>query len=111
MAFDSISVRYIPLPSLDIVTIASGGAIYVRDPANKIEKEQLNGGEFGEMTQEDWNLIQPFLEENERLFGISQKRLLHYNEITLKPVQIYKKIIPSRIQALQEEEAWVKGRT
>lgn len=99
-----------PYPGNNLFSLASGGAIFIRDPAKKIVKEQLNGGEFAEMTPEDWNLMFPFLEENERLFGISQKRLLLFNEITLKPPEIYRKIMPSRVQVLQEEEAWVKGR-
>lgn len=100
-----------PYPGNNLFSLASGGALYMRDPDQKIVKAQLNGGEFGEMTLEDWNLILPFLEENERLFGISQKRLLHYNGEDLKPAEVYRKIIPSKVHVLQEEEAWVKGRT
>ena len=34
-------------------------------------EEQFNGGEFAPLTPEDWELILPYLQENERLFGIS----------------------------------------
>jgi nitrogen fixation protein len=43
----------------------------VRDPLRKIEEEQLNGGEIVPMEEKDWELILPYLKENERLFGIS----------------------------------------
>lgn len=99
-----------PYPGNNLFSLASGGAIYIRDPGMKIAKDQLNGGEFNEMTLEDWNLILPFLEENERLFGISRERLLQYEETLLNPMQAYRKVVPSKTQVLQEEEAWVKGR-
>ncbi len=100
-----------PYPGNNLFSLASGGALYIRDPALKIVKDQLNGGEFGEMTSADWDLIVPYLEENEFLFGITQERLLQFEGASLKPSQIYRKIIPSKVQVLQEEEAWVKGRT
>ncbi len=42
-----------PYPGSNIFSLASGGAIYVRDPHSKLIKEQLNGGEFAPLTQED----------------------------------------------------------
>lgn len=113
IAFDEIG-RVIeldtPYPGNNLFSLASGGAIYVRDPAKKIVKDQLNGGEFGEMSKEDWDLISPYLLENEKLFEISRERLLQYNGISLNYDEVYRKIIPSKVQVLQEEEAWVKGR-
>ena len=41
--------------------MASGGAIYVRDPGRKLVPDQLNGGEFVEITDADWDLIHPYL--------------------------------------------------
>ena len=64
-----------PYPGPNIFSLASGGAIYVRDPRQKLVEEQLNGGEFAEVTEADWKLIQPYLDENERLFGIAVERL------------------------------------
>ncbi|MBW1860412.1 MAG: hypothetical protein JRI70_10170, partial [Deltaproteobacteria bacterium] len=55
----------------NLFSLASGGAIYVRDPHRVLVDEQLNGGAFGDLTKEDWRLIRPYLEENERLFDIS----------------------------------------
>lgn len=99
-----------PYPGNNLFSLASGGAIYIRDPAQKIVKDQLNSGEFSEMTEADWELVLPYLEENARLFGISIERLLHYEGVSLKPAQVYRKVIPSKVQVLQEEEAWVKGK-
>lgn len=100
-----------PYPGNNLFSLASGGAIYIRDPANKTVKVQLNGGEFAEMTGEDWELILPYLEENENLFGISIDRLLNYEGDSLRYDKCYRKIVPAKLQVLQEEEAWVKGRT
>ncbi len=33
--------------------------------------EQLNGGQISPFSEQDWNLILPYLKENECLFGIS----------------------------------------
>ncbi|MEQ8182125.1 MAG: glutamate synthase, partial [Smithellaceae bacterium] len=65
-----------PYPGSNIFSLASGGAIYIRDPYRKLVDEQLNGGEFVEITDADWNLIVPYLEENERLFDITIEELL-----------------------------------
>jgi len=35
----------------------------VRDPRRKLVDEQLNGGEFARVTDADWKLILPYLEE------------------------------------------------
>jgi len=35
-----------PYPGSNIFSLASGGAIYVRDPNRKLVEEQLNGGQF-----------------------------------------------------------------
>lgn len=60
-----------PYPGSNLFSLASGGAIYLRDPHRHAIDEQLNGGEFVDLTPADWNLILPYLQENERLFGIS----------------------------------------
>jgi hypothetical protein len=48
----------------------------------------------------DWELILPFLEENERLFGISVKDLLTVQEKRLDPRHVYRKIEPTSLQEL-----------
>lgn len=56
-----------PYPGGNLFSLASGGAIYLRDPFFKVDEGQLNGGRFAEMTKRDWDLILPYLKENERL--------------------------------------------
>ena len=60
-----------PYPGSNLFSLASGGALYIRDPYQQVVDEQLNGGEIVDLTAADWNLILPYLQENERLFGIS----------------------------------------
>jgi glutamate synthase domain-containing protein 3 len=83
-----------PYPGSNIFSLASGGAIYVRDPRLKLVDEQLNGGEFAKVTNADWKLIQPYLEENEKLFDITIDRLLTVDEKKLSPKEVYRKIRP-----------------
>ncbi|MFH1266055.1 MAG: glutamate synthase, partial [Planctomycetota bacterium] len=51
-----------PYPGSNLFSLASGGAIFVRDPYRKLVPDQLNGGEFSELTHQDWKLILPYLE-------------------------------------------------
>ncbi|MBE9482514.1 MAG: glutamate synthase [Chloroflexi bacterium] len=104
----SITELYTPYPGGNLFSLASGGAIYIRDPYDKVSEDQLNGGEFIDFNEQDWMAIKPYLEENEQLFGIPLKRLLERNGETCLPHQIYRKIRPSAIRELQAEEAWVK---
>jgi glutamate synthase domain-containing protein 3 len=96
-----------PYPGGNLFSLASGGAIYIRDPRNLISEEQLNGGELMTLTDEDWELIKPYLEENTRLFGISIDTLLQKDGRTLPPDKVYRKVQPKAMRALQAEEAWV----
>src|SRR5690606_40985782 len=41
-----------PYPGGNLFSLASGGAIYLRDPHHKVSDAQLNGGTFGELTPE-----------------------------------------------------------
>ncbi len=93
-----------PYPGSNIFSLASGGAIYVRDPRRRLVDEQLNGGEFVEITGDDWALIQPYLEENERLFGITIDRLLTIDGKTLTPEEMYRKIRPMHAAAPKEND-------
>lgn len=82
-----------PYPGGNLFSLASGGAIYIRDPYRKIGEEQLNGGTITELTDEDWNLILPYLKENERLFGIRvNEDLLTVNGKLRKPSEVYIKV-------------------
>jgi glutamate synthase domain-containing protein 1/glutamate synthase domain-containing protein 3 len=83
-----------PYPGSNIFSLASGGAIYVRDPLNQLVDEQLNGGEFVALADADWKLILPYLEENEKLFDIPLERLLTVSGKKREPREVYRKIIP-----------------
>ena len=52
------------------------------------------------MTDEDWELILPYLEENESLFGIRIEDLLTVNGRRMSPAEVYRKVAPAAIAAL-----------
>jgi glutamate synthase domain-containing protein 3 len=81
-----------PYPGSNLFSLASGGAIYVRDPHRLLIEEQLNGGVFAELSQADWDLIKPYLEENERLFGIGVEELLTVDGVRQEPDQVYRQV-------------------
>ena len=89
-----------PYPGSNLFSMASGGAIYVRDPHAKLVNEQLNGAEFANVTQDDWNLILPYLKENERLFGISIEDLLTVYGVRRPFEQVYRKVRAVRLAVL-----------
>ena len=95
-----------PYPGGNLFSLSSGGAIYVRDPHAVLSKSQLNGAEFVELTDADWDVIQPLLEENESHFGIPLARLLTVEGEMKMPSQVYRKIIPLKNKALSVEDAW-----
>ncbi len=96
-----------PYPGGNLFSLASGGAIYVRDPHKVVSDEQLNGGEFEDFSEDDWALIKPYLEENEALFNVPLSRLLTVEGSELPPAKVYRKIRPKAVRALQAEESWV----
>ncbi len=95
-------------PGGNLFSLASGGAIYIRDPRGRLSEDQLNGGEFAPLASEDWNLIRPYLEENERFFGIRVENLLSGANGPQEPGRVYRKIRPAGHTALLPEEAWVR---
>jgi hypothetical protein len=93
-----------PYHGSNLFSLASGGAIFVRDPHSKIVAEQLNGGEFADMTDKDWELIKPYLEENEKLFGISIDRdLLVVNGKQRSALEVYRKVRAVRLEVLAKQ--------
>lgn len=88
-----------PYPGSNLFSLASGGAIYVRDPRKYLVYEQLNGGNFFKMTDQDWETILPYLEENERLFGIKIDDLLTVDGKRKKPGEVYRKVAPAKLSA------------
>ncbi len=97
-----------PYPGGNLFSLASGGAIYIRDPRHHVADDQLNGGEFASLTVDDWTLLRPYLEQNESIFGISLDRLLTVDGSTRPPALVYRKIQPAGHKALMPEEAWVR---
>jgi len=90
-----------PYPGSNLFSLASGGAIYIRDPHRIIVDDQLNGGELTSLTEADWRLIRPYLLENERLFGIAlEEDLLTVNGRRLEPDRVYRKVRPVRSAVL-----------
>ena len=94
-----------PYPGGNLFSLASGGAIYIRDPFLKVERCQLNGGRFGKTTEKDWDLILPYLEENERLFNIPVRRLLTVNNKVLLFHEVYRKIEAVELKVLSKKMA------
>ena len=90
-----------PYPGANLFSLASGGAIFARDPHRKLIEDQLNGGVFAEFTDADWKLILPYLEENEKLFGISIERdLLTVDGKMRSPAEVYRKVKAGQMAVL-----------
>jgi hypothetical protein len=84
-----------PYPGSNLFSLASGGAAFVRDPKRQLLSEQLNGCIFSPFTEKDWELILPYLVENEKLFGIRMDDLLTVNGKIVSPMKVYRKVSPS----------------
>jgi hypothetical protein len=56
------------------------------------------------LTNADWELILPLLQENQRLFGITIEHLLTEKGRMRKPASVYRKVIPASVAALVEED-------
>jgi glutamate synthase domain-containing protein 1 len=81
-----------PYPGGNLFSLASGGAIYLRDPYLRVDEDQLNGGVFAELGEADWALIEPYLRENERLFEIAVDDLLKVDRRMRAPQEVYRKV-------------------
>ncbi|HXX38444.1 MAG TPA: glutamate synthase [bacterium] len=90
-----------PYPGGNLFSLASGGAIYARDPFCRLGEEQLNGGRYANLDTPDWEIIRPYLQENERLFGIPVERLLTVNGERRAPGEVYRKVEPAEIAVLR----------
>jgi len=115
LAFDydgNVISQEAPYPGSNLFSLASGGAIFVRDPHKMIVPEQLNGGMISPFREDDWQLILPYLQENERLFGISiDDHLLTVDGIKMKPSDVYRTISAVKLgvlagSALEMNEEW-----
>jgi glutamate synthase domain-containing protein 1/glutamate synthase domain-containing protein 3 len=100
-----------PYPGSNLFSLASGGALYVRDPNRLLVDEQLNGGRYAELSVEDWNLIHPYLLENEKHFGIKVDDLLTVDGVRRTPREVYRKVeaVPLKVLTLipdTDDSAW-----
>ncbi len=93
-----------PYPGSNLFSLASGGALYLRDPGKFVVAEQLNGGQFLPLTDEDWDIILPYLQENERLFGIKVEALLTVDGTRHNPAEVYRKVAPVHLAALSAKK-------
>jgi glutamate synthase domain-containing protein 3 len=96
-----------PYPGGNLFSLASGGAVYIRDPHGKLGEDQLNGGEFAAMDERHWGVVLPILERNEAIFGIPVDGLLRVGGVLREPGDVYRVVVPAQHKALQPEEAWV----
>jgi glutamate synthase domain-containing protein 3 len=93
-----------PYPGSNLLSLASGGAIYVRDPHRTLVEEQLNGGAYRPLAAADWKLMLPYLEENQRLFGIRiQQDLLTVDGVLRAPSDVYRKVMPRKDAEIEAE--------
>jgi len=94
----------LPYPGSNLLSLASGGAIYVRDPHHTLVDEQLNAGMLQPLSVADWKLILPYLQENERLFGIRVRHdLLTVDGVLREPTEVYTKVMPRTDPEIQAE--------
>ena len=99
-----------PYPGSNLFSLASGGAIYIRDPFKSVDEQQLNGGEIVALEEKDWDLILPVLKENERLFGISvEEDLLAVEGEQRNPLEVYRKVRPKQAEDVHKDglDEWV----
>ena len=98
-----------PYPGSNLFSLASGGAIYLRDPHQKVVDDQLNGGEFVDLSPADWELILPYLKESQKLFGISiENDLLAVNGEQKRYQDVYRKVQAVTLDVLAKESVAVE---
>jgi hypothetical protein len=89
-----------PYPGSNLFSLASGGCIYIRDPHRKLVDQQLNGSAYSDPGEQDWRLIRPYLQENERLFGVKVQDLLTVNGKLCAPTAVYRKVSAVKLAVL-----------
>lgn len=103
-AHGDIAPLDLPYPGSNLLSLASGGAVYIRDPHRTLVEEQLNAGMYVKLSDADWKLILPYLRENERLFGIQIERdLLTVDGVLRKPSDVYRKVTPLKDPEVEAE--------
>jgi hypothetical protein len=59
-----------------------------------VDDDQLNGGQFTPLSDADWQLVEPYLRQNEELFDIRVVDLLRVNGEARPPSEVYRKVKP-----------------
>jgi len=84
-------------PGNNLFSLASGGACYLNDPYHTVSRQQLNGADFVDFRQADWNVILPYLQLNERLFQIQVRHdLLRVDGVLKWPKEVFRKVVADR---------------
>ncbi len=102
--YGKVTSQDTPYPGSNLFSLASGGAIFLRDPYKNVSDEQLNGGEFTTLSEKDWELILPYLQENERLFGITIDDLLTVNGVKKSYAEVYRKVQVVKLAVLAGQQ-------
>jgi glutamate synthase domain-containing protein 3 len=84
----------------NLFPLAAAGAVYLRDPRKTVGEDQLNGSKIIDISNEDWKRIEPFLKENEELFGIKVDDLVNVDGTVRRPEEVYRKVVPVELAAL-----------
>ena len=83
-------------PGTNLFSLASGGCCYLNDPYFTVTEGQLNGARFDPFLQEDWNVLEPYLRTNERLFRIHTRYdLLMVDGVLRWPKEVFRKVVPA----------------
>ena len=83
-------------PGTNLFSLASGGCCYLNDPYGTVSDGQLNGARFDPFLQEDWNVLEPYLQENQRLFRIDARYdLLMVDGVLRWPKEVFRKVVPA----------------
>ncbi len=81
-----------PYPGSHLFSLASGGAIYLRDLRGVVDASQLNGGRCAQLQAADWSRLETCLRTNEAAFGIPVDRLLSFDGTRLPPERVYRRV-------------------
>src|SRR3989475_10231231 len=90
-----------PYSGSNLFSLASGGAIYVRDPSQRLDEEQLNGGHLTGITEADWAPIPPPTQGNQRLFNIPPDPFVTGDGPQRKTSDVYPKAKPGQVPVLR----------